>query len=438
MTLKELFEKLTAKQDHLQKIFGESKQADGSYDFTKSATLNNSDPQKALEAVRTLNEELNDLGEEYKAAQETQQAADQLDADIKARKEPTGNRPQHQNGNGGKSDPGPTFGGKSVGQLVAEDENYSEFIKSGAPTGKGADCSIDLLPSDMFAKAGNFPTMGAKTLMQTTAGYTPESTRMPGFVDMAVRPLQLLDIIPVSPIGQPQVVYMEETTRNHAAVETGEGLTFAESEFAFTERTSPVRKITDSLPVTDEQLEDATFVSGYIDSRLTFGIRNRLDSQVLVGDGTGINLLGLANVAGIQTQAKGADDTPDAFYKAMTLVRLNGRAMPTHHVMHPLDWQGVRLMRTTDGLYIWGNPSEAGVERMWGLPVVQQDAGAAGTGWVGSFQPQWLSLFERRGVDIQVGYVDDQFKTGRRTVRGDMRAAFVVYRPAAFSEVTGL
>ncbi|GAM04816.1 hypothetical protein [Novosphingobium sp. MBES04] len=72
------------------------------------------------------------------------------------------------------------------------------------------------------------------------------------------------------------------------------------------------------------------------------------------------------------------------------------------------------------------------------FPVVQADADAAGTGYVGSFQPAWLSLFEKKGVDIQIGYVGSQFAEGKRTVRGDMRAALVFFRPAAFSSVTGL
>src|SRR3546814_20759384 len=100
--------------------------------------------------------------------------------------------------------------------------------------------------------------------------------------------------------------------------------------------------------------------------------------------------------------------------------------------MHPLDWEGVRLLRTADGIYVFGSPSEAGPDRLWGLPVAQNSADDQGTGYTGSFQQAWISLVERRGIDVQIGYVNDQFKKGQRTVRGDVRVALVVFRPPAF------
>ncbi|MGH7849869.1 MAG: phage major capsid protein, partial [Thermodesulfobacteriota bacterium] len=180
------------------------------------------------------------------------------------------------------------------------------------------------------------------------------------------------------------------------------------------------------------------FIEGYINDRLLFGLRQRLDTQVLLGDGAAPNLRGIKNVVGIQTQAKGADPTPDAFFKAMTKLRVTGRVMPTHHIIHPSDWEEIRLLRTADGIYIWGNPSESGPERMWGLPIVQQDADAAGTGYTISAQPAWMSLFEKRGVDTQVGYTGTQFVEGKRTIRADMRFAFVVFRPASICSISGI
>jgi HK97 family phage major capsid protein len=190
--------------------------------------------------------------------------------------------------------------------------------------------------------------------------------------------------------------------------------------------------------VTDEQLEDVALVESYINGRLGFGVRQRLDSQALIGNGTAPNLRGILNTAGIQTQAKGADPIMDAIYKAIINVYLVGRAMATHIVLHPRDFQRIRLTRTADGIYIYGSPLEAGPMRLWGLPVVMNDAIAEGTGLIGAFDPSWIMLFERRGLDIQMGYVGTQFTQGLRTMRADMRAALAVFRPAAFCTATGL
>lgn len=432
MNSKQLRDKLGAKQDELGKIFAEAKTDDGQIDFNKVSCLGDQvkGSVAVAEKVKQLGDEANDLALQAETIEAAEQSAKSWSDREKAR-----NRPPLPGGGG--SELKSVYQSKSLGHLVGDDGQYKSWLKAGAQQGISLNFD-DLLPSDMLAKAAAFDTIGSKTLMTTAAGFAPESVRAPGFVEMATRPIQLLDIIPMGQIDQAAYKYMEETTRVHAAAELAEGAAFPESQFVFTEKTSTVQKIGDSIPVTDEQLEDVALMASYLNGRLVFGVRQRLDSQCLIGSGAGSNLRGLKNVVGIQAQAKGADPVPDAFYKAMTKIRVTGRAIPTHHVMHPTDWQNVRLLRTVDGVYIWGSPSEAGPERLWGLPVVQCDADAAGSGYVGSFQPAWVSLLEKRGIDIQVGFVGTQFTEGKRTVRADMRAALVFTRPAAFCSVTGL
>jgi HK97 family phage major capsid protein len=276
-----------------------------------------------------------------------------------------------------------------------------------------------------------------KALMTTAAGWTPETTRTGHLVDMAVRPIQVIDLVPGNTTSQAAVVYMEETTFTNNAAETAEGSPYVESALGLTEKSSPVRKIATFLPVTDEQLEDVPQARGYINNRLPFMLRQRLDAQILVGDGTAPNLRGFLNTVGIQTMAKGTDPTPDAFYKAMVQVQVTGRAMPNAIVMNPLDWQDVRLLRTADGIYIWGSPSDAGPARMWGLPIAQSDALTQNTGLV--LDTTFTELDTRRGIDVQVSNSHSTFFTeGKQAVRADTRVALVVYRPAAICSVTGI
>jgi HK97 family phage major capsid protein len=360
--------------------------------------------------IRALNEKATDLGVEVDNLTAVANAAEK----ARGTTGPEGESGAEQDERKAKRE----VEAKSVGELFTDSVAYKS--RTG---GQGPVATLDV---------------ELKTLMTTSAGWAPQNIRTGTVVDYATRPIQVIDIIPGTTTSQAAVVYMEETTFTNSAAETAEAGTYPESALALTERSSPVRKIATFLPMTDEQLEDIPQAQGYVNNRLPFMVRQRLDGQILVGNGTPPNLTGILNVAGIQTQAKGADPTPDAVYKALVLVRVTGRAFPNAFVTHPLDWQDVRLLRTADGIYIWGNPSDAGPERIWGLNVVQSDAITQNTGLVGDFA-NYCELAVKRGIEVQVSNSHSTyFVEGKQAVRADMRTAFVVYRPAAFCTVTGI
>ena len=428
MTLKERREKLHEKQDALAAIFAKAKTDSGEYDFDRVELDGAKTTQEKLDKIHGYETELNDLVDECEKAAK---AENNWKGHETRMKDPANSPPVPQNKGNGKQ--GDTKEYKSMGAQLIESKAYAGWKANGQ---EGIISQIEGGIAEL--KMLNFlSAYEIKTLFERGAGWSPESIRLPGFVEKATRPVQLIDIVPSGTTTQSAIKYMEETTRTHNAAERAEGTAYAESQFALTERTQAVEKVTDSVPTTDEQLEDVAQTESYLTERLQFGLRQRVDSQLAAGDGISPNLKGIL-AHSIQTQAKGVDPTPDAFYKAMTKIRFTGRAQPTNIVMHPNDWQDVRLLRTADGLYIWGNPSEVGPERMWGLPVVMNDALTEGTGLVGSFLPAWIMLFNRRGIDVQVGTINDQFIKGIRTIRADLRAALVVFRAAAFASVTGI
>jgi HK97 family phage major capsid protein len=404
--LTEVEGKLKAKQDELGKIFAE---AGETIDLSKVKSISGATDSKSVaEYIRNLNTECGDLAKEAEGLREVKKAAEAA-ARAAERGEP------------GATEPGD---GAAKGAERAEVKSLGElFTESKAYTDKGAQAELGI---------------SLKTLMTTSAGWAPEVLRTGKVVDFATRPIQVVDLIPQTTTSQAALKYMEETTFTNNAAEAAEGGTYAESALALTEKTSPVEKVATWLPVTDEQLEDEQQARGYVNNRLPFMLRQRLDGQILVGDGAAPNLRGVNNVVGIQTQAKGADPTPDAVYKALVKVQTTGQALPNAFVTNPLDWQDVRLLRTVDGIYIWGNPSEAGPERIWGLQVVQAQAQTQNTGVVGDFA-NFSELSVRRGVDVQVTNSHSTFFVeGKQAIRADIRVALVFYRPAAFCTVTGI
>ncbi len=403
---------LKAKQDELKAIMDLAK--DGAvYDLSRKTVqerLGAVDANDALGKVKERNLQLEALGRELQQAelQEINNAAGVRDAQMNT---PYTTALQHP----------VEAKSRSFGSMVVGMKEY----KAAGPLGRrGAGVSV-------FVE-----DVGVKTLMETTAGFAPEAPRTGLLVEAVTRPIQVLDLIPTRQLNQNADKYMEETTRTHSAAEKAEGVAYAESVFVWTERSQLVEKITDSIPVTDEQLEDASQVAGLLDSRLRFGLRQRLDLQVLVGDGTSPNLKGILDHS-IGSQAKGADPTFDATYKALTAVRVTGRAFPNAFIFHPNDWQDVRLTRTADGQYIMGHPSQPGATTLWGLPVAVSDAITENTALTGDFA-NFCYISERRGIEVAVGYVGDQFKEGKRTIRADLRCAMTVTRAAAFCKITGL
>jgi HK97 family phage major capsid protein len=335
---------------------------------------------------------------------------------------------------------------RAAGTQTERAEAGAEEGTEGSPAARGVKSFGEhFTGSKAFKSKGETARLNVdlKTLISTGAGWAPETTRNGRVIEFATRPVQVTDLVPQNPTSQAAVVYMEETTFTNAAAETPESTqatpgTYPEAVEAWTQQSSTVRKIAVFIPVTDEQLEDEPHVRGYLDNRLPFMVRQRLDGQILNGNGTAPNLRGILNVAGIQTQAKGTDPNPDAVYKAMIKVRVTGRAMPNGIVFNPFDWQLIRLLRTADGLYIWGNPADAGPERMWGLAVAQGDVITAGTALVGDFAT-YSELAVKRGIDVQVSNSHSTyFIEGKQAIRADMRVALVVYRPAAFCSVTGI
>lgn len=412
----ELRGQLDERRQKLARVFEE---AGEDYDFSKVTSLEGDTPAKA-EKVREMNDELADLQKQiedlegYDGMKRVVDALGRVQEHpghvVYGRKEAEGEG--DEGGDGGNED-----GIKSVVDQFLKSPAYTGRVKDGV--GPASEVKYEL-----------------KTLFQTSAGWSVRDPRIARVQPIATRPLAVVDLIPDGTTTASSVIYMEETTFTNNAAETAEGAAKPEAALALTEVTEPVRKIAVWIPVTDEQLDDVPQVRSYLENRLGFMVRQRLDSQLLVGDGTAPNLSGITDRSGIQTQAKGADPTPDAVFKAMMKIVANAFAEPNGAVFHPLDWQDIRLLRTTDGVYIWGNPSDAGPERIFGLPVVVTTGMTQNTGLVGDFNQ--CQLFVRSGLELQVGFINDDFQKNRQSIRAELRVAFAVYRPAAFATVTGI
>lgn len=400
--LKEAQEKLDEKRKSLADVLTE---AGPEYDMSKVKSLNGDTHAKVAE-IGKMNAEIDDSKKEL----------DELLVVARAAAESKRQDQGAESGDGAEERP-ETKGGKreSIGDMFVKSAAFKEFY------------------------SGARPSVTLKTDFTTSAGWDPEDTRTGRVELFPTRPApHVTDFLPKTTTTQSAVVYMEETTFTNTAAETAEAGAYPEATLALTEKNQQVRKVAVFLPVTDEQFADEPRARDYVNNRLPFMIQQRMDSQVLVGDGVAPNLLGTENVTGIQVQALGADNTPDAIYKAARQIRDDGFAEPSVVFIAPSKWETVRLLKTADGVYIWGHPSMPGPFSIWGIPVIETTAATATKAILGDYR-NFSELAMRQGMDVQVSNSHSTYFTeGKLAVRADVRAAMLHYRPKAFAEVTGL
>lgn len=278
-----------------------------------------------------------------------------------------------------------------------------------------------------------------KTLLSVGTGLAnvPVEDRTNIIVAKPLAGLDLLNLIATSTTNSDLVEWIEESTYTNAAAETAEGSASPESALAFTVKTAAVKDVTHWLPTTRRALADVAWVEGWINNRLIDGVRRRLQTQILTGNGSGENFTGIYNTSGI-----GSVDMSDtgltmleAIHRAITTVRTNAFQEPDFVGINPADYETLRLVKaSTAGTYQFGDPSVGGPITVWGVPVISHAAFTAGSPLVGVARE--ATLFVREGVNVAVSDSHSDYFTKKQVaLMASMRAAFGVTQPAAFCKV---
>jgi len=199
------------------------------------------------------------------------------------------------------------------------------------------------------------------------------------------------------------------------------------------------RKIGIFTTVVDELLADFPTFSAYTEVELQRLITDCENWQVLNGDGTGDNLLGLLAVTGTLSRAKGATDTAlDVLEQGITDLR-NGPSFcePDAIIINPSTWSAIRRTKNTLGNYVLGDPGQTTVNDVWGVPVLQTTQITPGVVVMGNLQLA-TQVFVREGVTLSMtNSADSDFTSGKVKIRATERLTLGVSRPTALNILTG-
>jgi len=273
----------------------------------------------------------------------------------------------------------------------------------------------------------------------TVSAQIPASL-MPGITPMRHEPNRIADLIPSTAMGTPVIEYLQHLSTTGTAGMVAAGTTKPSVALNVTKLEARARKIAVTTSINDEDLTDFAAFASYVSSELQRLVIDQENAQILTGDGTGENLLGLLSTTGILTRVKGA--APETGIDSLELAANDLRTgsaftTPSLYAMHPNTWSGLRLAKDTQGRYLLGNPTEADTAKLWGVPVVLSTQFAAGTVAVLDAQAA-AQLHWRQGLIIQTDFGRDGFEKNQTSFRCEERVALAVPRPAAIVKVTGL
>ena len=256
----------------------------------------------------------------------------------------------------------------------------------------------------------------------------------------AAAQLNVIDLISWGTIATDVVTLVRETAYTIMADIAPEGTLKKESTLTFGLQVLNIGVIAHWIQVTNQVLSDMPMLAQFIQTRLAYGVRFKLEWFVINGHTpaggqpkhwSGLMEDGNSEVITAELADTDIDVLNKAKYKAIA-----SYVYPECYILNPEDWGNIERIKGDDGHYVYGVPNGAGVQAfLWGLPVRFSAAQNLGKFWCGNLSIGFDGYI-REDVDVRVSSEDDtNFRKNMVTVLAEMRAAGGVVIPDA--NVTG-
>lgn len=262
------------------------------------------------------------------------------------------------------------------------------------------------------------------------------------------RRLTVADLLGQGSLAGNAITYYVEGALEGDFTTVAEGAQKPQIHFADpTAVTETLKKIAAFIKESDEMVEDLPFLVSSINNRLLYQLGLFEENQILNGNGTGTNLTGLLNRSGIQTLGAGTDaaaGNADQIFRAITAVQTGSGFDADGIIIHPTDYQTLRLSKDANNQYFgggmfagqYGNGGISMQPPLWGLNTVVTPAIAAGTVAVAAFKAT-KTLYRKGGVRVEsTNSNENDFTNNKVTVRAEERVALADRVPAATVKVT--
>ena len=323
-----------------------------------------------------------------------------------------------------------------------------EKIKSGELSGKKVNAIEGTVEKALTDNAENFKksktgrhdfnfeldikTVGDMTFAgNLSGGNMPQAQRLEGINDIAEREAKIYSLVPKLSTSANTIDWVYETAQEGAPAGTAEGVAKNQIDNNFVVTSVSLLKQTAYFKVSTEMLDDVSFMAGWLRNKLITRLLLRIDSQVLVGGGTGTDLNGIytqatAFAAGTFALAVDSANDVDSLVVAMNQIRLANHNGNLSIVLHPSDVTALKLVKlsTTDKRYVDRLMQVGSTMRLDGVPIIETTAMTAGTFLVGEMSKALVA--EKGSIMVEVGLDGNDFTKNMRTILGEARLEVII------------
>jgi HK97 family phage major capsid protein len=242
-------------------------------------------------------------------------------------------------------------------------------------------------------------------------------------------------VLPVVPVTSATYEFVRlDGYINGAAYQKQEGDEKAEGSMPTRMERAEIATIATWIPASLQVLQDNEQLQGQIDTLMSVGVRQKLEAELINGEGGPGEILGFkkqATAAGITT-----GKPADRIGSALTDLKADGWN-PNVIVMNPRDWFAIESERAEggDGQYVIGTPRDPAPPSLWGTPVVVTNGMPQGEALI--LDTTVAALLDRQEVTVEASRHDgDNFKRNLVTILAELRAGLAVFAPTATRLVT--
>ena len=277
-------------------------------------------------------------------------------------------------------------------------------------------------------------TIKANTLASTAITDSTIGMRDPSLSPLAHRTLTMYDLFRKVQVGPDQggiVKYIDwdEQTTARAAAFIGEGLAFPESTAAWTEYNISLKKIGDTIPLSEEMAFDHARFAGELENFLRVNVELEIDDQLLLGTGLTVYAAGLDSYAPAFT-AVASNITDASFYDLVPTVAADiafakgNKFRANVCLMNMKEINKFKLKKDGSNNYIIP-PFTNGYMNIDGVMVVQNDNVPDDVCYIGD--TRYGTIYEAsEGYSITVGEIDDQFTKDLKTLKARKRLNLLI------------